>query len=113
MAVITGETLRTARLAGTSWGVSGYAATEVDAFLDRAAVALDELAAGRAPGMTAEDVSAVRFSVTRFRSGAGYAMGPVDDLLDEVAVRLRAAAPRPTGGTLLNGRPWDGGNLPT
>lgn len=96
-AELRATTLRTTRLA------AGYDVAEVDAFLDRAAAALEGTAV-----LAPDEVHAARFPQTWRR---GYAVEEVDDLLDRVADALRPApavgrharttapGPRPSPGT--------------
>lgn len=66
---------------------AGYAADEVDAFLDRAAAALTEAQPG--PGsLTSAEVESVHFSAIRF--GSGYDMDEVDGALDRISAELVA-----------------------
>ena len=105
---LTSTELRATSLGTALWGKRGYARDEVDAFLDRAAAALDALAVGRAPELTADDVHHAVFRKPRFGSGRGYDEGDVDDLLDRVEQALRGAAGQAEAGAIeLNGRPLD------
>jgi DivIVA domain-containing protein len=61
---------------------------EVDAFLDRAARALDERRNGQPQSLTPDDVLAARFHTTTSREG--YDQDEIDDLLDEVVEALKA-----------------------
>ncbi|NNH24413.1 DivIVA domain-containing protein, partial [Pseudokineococcus marinus] len=74
-AELRGTALRTTRFS------AGYDVAEVDAFLDRAAAALEG-----AGVLTPDDVHAASFTQT-WRGG--YAVDEVDDLLDRVADALR------------------------
>jgi DivIVA domain-containing protein len=62
---------------------------EVDAFLARVADALDALAAGRTPDVTADDVHTVAFTEPPLTHGRGYDEDAVDALLDQVEALLR------------------------
>lgn len=66
----------------------GYDIADVDAFVERAAAALDAHAAGRPGPVTADEVLNVRFRSTSFRPG--YDQDGIDDLLDEVVHALRS-----------------------
>jgi len=66
----------------------GYSIADVDGFLERAAVALDELNRHAMPSLTAEAVLAEKFKATKFREG--YDQDEVDDLLDRVVASLKA-----------------------
>jgi DivIVA domain-containing protein len=66
----------------------GYAIDEVDDFLRRAGVALDEHRRAAPLSLTPEAVLSTKFQATKFREG--YDQGEVDDLLDQVAANLRA-----------------------
>ncbi|WP_299038640.1 DivIVA domain-containing protein [uncultured Pseudokineococcus sp.] len=79
---ITAAELRGTELPVRRFG-EGYDVAEVDAFLQRAAGALD----GTGPGLTSDDVHAVTFTQVPWR--AGYDVGAVDDLLDRLADALR------------------------
>ena len=103
---LTGAALRDVRLGRPGWGRKGYDIAAVDAFLARAAEALDALAAGRRPGMTADDVRTVVFGKPGLGQGRGYDEDQVDDLLDAVENALRGVAP-PGRGTELDGRPLE------
>ena len=89
-----------AELRGTTLPVrrfgEGYDAAEVDAFLQRAAEALE----GAGAGLASDDVHAVLFTSVRRR---GYDTSAVDDLLDRLAdaLRGRVRAPRHAGAALL------------
>ncbi len=84
----TSHDVRAARFASTRFR-EGYEPAEVDALLDRVAVSLDELAAGRVGPHTlgADDVLNARFAATKFRDG--YDQDQVDDFLDTVILALR------------------------
>jgi DivIVA domain-containing protein len=86
---ITADELRAARPGRPGWGQKGYAPAEVDELLARAADALDDLAAGRAPRMTAEDVHHAVFRKAPFGRDRGYDEDQVDALLDRVERSLR------------------------
>jgi DivIVA domain-containing protein len=101
MAAITGAALRTVVLGRPGWGRRGYSPAEVDGFLARAADALDALASGRAPDVTADDVHTVVFTKPPI-GRRGYDEDAVDALLDQVESALRGA---PATGIELNGRP--------
>ncbi|MEJ5868562.1 DivIVA domain-containing protein [Pseudokineococcus sp. 5B2Z-1] len=106
-AELRGTALRTTRFS------AGYDVEEVDAFLDRAAAALEG-----AVVLAPDDVHAVLFTQSWRR---GYAVDEVDDLLDRVADALRPAPalgrhartdavdPRAGAGTATGGR----GHRPT
>ncbi|QTE30491.1 DivIVA domain-containing protein [Pengzhenrongella sicca] len=66
----------------------GYEIAAVDAFLERAGIAVDAHRRAAPSSLTADDVRAVRFRATKFREG--YDQDMVDDLLDQVAASLRA-----------------------
>ena len=104
MARLSGDDVRAVTFAQPGWGKRGYAPDEVDAFLDRAAAALDALAAGRPPGMDAEDVRLVVFRKPPIGK-RGYAEAGVDEFLDQVAASFPGAGG--TGGIELNGAPLD------
>ena len=72
----------------------GYAQDEVDAFLERAAIALDEHGRGGPLSLTADAVLQQKFRATKFKEG--YDQDEVDDFLDRVVVSLRT---EPTGET--------------
>ncbi|WP_051515441.1 DivIVA domain-containing protein [Candidatus Blastococcus massiliensis] len=91
MAGLTGAAVRAARPGRPGWGKKGYEPTEVDAFLARAADALDALAGGRAPGMTADDVHRAVFRKPGLGKGRGYDEDEVDALLEQVERTLRDA----------------------
>ena len=109
MSGITGSEVRAVQLGRPPWGRRGYAPAEVDALLARAADALEALAAGRTPAMTADDVHSVMFRKPSLGAGRGYDEDQVDELLDRIEQGLRAGPGWPTSGTtMLNGRPIDG-----
>jgi len=83
---LDGAQLRDIRLTRTRLG-EGYATADVDAFVERAAIALDEHRRGRTPSLRPQDVELVRFRSVRFREG--YDQGEVDALLGQVAQALR------------------------
>ena len=66
----------------------GYDQDEVDAFLDRVAVTLQEMERGESTprAVTAQAVGDVKFKATKFREG--YDQDEVDDFLDLVRERL-------------------------
>jgi DivIVA domain-containing protein len=101
MAAVTGAALRAAQPGRPGWGKRGYDVHQVDAFLGRAADALDSLVAGGLPGLTADDVHDVVFTKPRLGRGRGYDEHEVDALLDAVEAALRGDR----GGVELNGRP--------
>jgi DivIVA domain-containing protein len=103
MAGLTGAELRATRIGRPPLGRRGYRPEEVDAFLARAAEALEARAAGREPSLSADEVRDVVFAKPGFRSGRGYDEDQVDDLLDAVAEALRGTTAR---GIELNGRPF-------
>jgi DivIVA domain-containing protein len=108
MGRITAADLRSIELRRPGWGKKGYAPAEVDAFLARAADALDAVAAERTPELTAAQVHQVVFRKPRFGGGRGYDEGQVDDLLDAIEHALRSGPARPaTGAIELDGRPID------
>ena len=102
---MTGSELRAVVLRRPGMGRRGYAPEEVDAFLARAAEALDARDAGRPPGLTPDEVHDVVFSKPGFGKGRGYDEDQVDVLLDAVEAALRAGD-RPAGGIELNGSPY-------
>jgi DivIVA domain-containing protein len=105
---ITAAEVRAVRLRRPPWGRRGYAPAEVDAFLVRAADALEALAAGRAATVTADEVHTVVFRKPPFGAGRGYDEDSVDELLDSIEHTLRAGPGGPRPGTvMLNGRPID------
>lgn len=69
---------------------AGYEPDQVDDFLDEAAAALRDVAAGATPAMTVADVFDITFTPTRFRDG--YDQAQVDEFLDRVADTLEQAA---------------------
>ena len=103
-APITGAALRAVQLQRPGWGRRGYRTTDVDAFLARAADALDAVAAGRTPELAADDVRSAVFSKPPIGQ-RGYDEDAVDDLLDRVETALGGG---PAIGTELNGRPLGG-----
>ncbi|SDP47197.1 DivIVA domain-containing protein [Klenkia soli] len=104
MARLTGDDVRAVAFGQPGWGKRGYAPDEVDAFLDRAAAALDALAAGHPPGMDAADVQQVVFRKPPIGK-RGYAEAAVDDFLDQLAASMPGAGG--TTGIELNGAPLD------
>jgi DivIVA domain-containing protein len=107
MPPITGATLRAVQLGRPGWGRKGYDIEQVDAFLSRAADALDALAGGRIPGVTADDVHQVVFAKPGLGRGRGYDEDQVDTLLDAVEAALRGD-PGASAVPELNGRPLTG-----
>jgi DivIVA domain-containing protein len=103
-AALTGAGLRAVQLQRPGWGRRGYRPDEVDEFLARAADALDALAAGRTPDITADEVHTVVFRKPPIGQ-RGYDEDAVDDLLDRVEAALGGA---PATGIELNGRPLGG-----
>ena len=103
MAGITAAELRAVTIGRPPIGRRGYRPEEVDAFLARAAEALEARAAGRVPVMGPDDVHAVVFGKPGFRAGRGYDEDQVDDLLAAVAAALSGTTAR---GIELNGRPF-------
>ena len=101
MPPVTGAAVRALQLGRPGWGRRGYDPEQVDAFLARAADALDSLADGRVPGVTADEVHAVVFTKPGFGRPRGYDEDEVDDLLDAVETTLRGGSGVPE----LNGRP--------
>jgi DivIVA domain-containing protein len=104
MPPVTGAALRAVQLSRPGWGRRGYDVEQVDAFLARAADALDALADGRTPGVTADDVHGVVFTKPGFGRGRGYDEDDVDALLDAVESTLRGGSGA-RGVPELNGRP--------
>ena len=104
-APVTGAALRSAQLGRPGWGRRGYDIEQVDSFLARAADALDALAGGYTPGVTADEVHSVVFTKPGLGRGKGYDEDQVDALLDAVEATLRG-----TSATVieLNGRPMEG-----
>ena len=105
MPQLTGAAVRAARIGSPGWGKRGYDCAEVDAFLARAADALDALAAGRPPVVTADQVATVVFRKPRVGRGRGYDQDEVDDLLDGVEASLRGTLGGWPGVAELNGQP--------
>ena len=103
MSALTGADLRTVQLGRPGWGKRGYSPAEVDTFLARAAEALDAVAAGRAPGVTPDEVHTVVFRKPPIGK-RGYDEDAVDALLDRVEAALRGGTPV---GIELNGRPLE------
>ena len=101
MGRLTSTDLRAVTLGRPGWGRKGYRPEEVDAFLIRAAEALDALAMRRVPSLTADEVREVVFRRPGFGKGRGYDEDQVDELLDAVESALRADPAR----TQLDGRP--------
>jgi len=102
---ITAAELRAVQIRRPGWGQRGYDPGAVDALLARAADALEALAAGGVPRMTADEVRGAVFRRPPFGRGRGYDEHAVDALLDAVEESLR-------GGPLnrpieLNGRPLE------
>ena len=87
MAPLPGDELRAVRLTPTKFR-EGYDMAQVDAFLDRAAAALDEHQRGQVPSLSPDDVENVKFAATKFREG--YDQDETDDLLDRVIRTLRS-----------------------
>ena len=98
---MTGSALRAVVLGRPGWGRRGDSPAEVDAFLARAAAALDAVAAGRTPDVTADDVHTVVFTKPPI-GRRGYDEDAVDALLDQVETVLRGGS---ATGIELNGRP--------
>ena len=86
---MTGAALRAAELGRPGWGRKGYDIEQVDAFLTRAADALDAVADGRTPGVSADEVHSVVFAKPGLGRGRGYDEDQVDTLLDAVEAALR------------------------
>ena len=107
MAPLTGAALRAAQLRRPGWGRRGYEMEQVDAFRARAAEALDALADGRTPGLSADEVHTVVFTKPGLGRGRGYDEDEVDALLDAVENTLRGGSGA-SGVTELNGRPLTG-----
>jgi DivIVA domain-containing protein len=91
---LTAEDVRARRFTVTRWH-RGYDVAEVDALLERAASALEELAAGDpgGPALTGEDVRSSTFGTTLRRTG--YDEAEVDEFLDALAEALDAASVSP------------------
>jgi DivIVA domain-containing protein len=104
MSLLTAAAVRAARFGRPSWGRRGYDPEQVEALRVRVADALDTLAAGRAPAVTADDVHSVVFAKPRLGRGRGYDEDEVDVFLDQVETVLRAGAGG-LGVPELNGRP--------
>lgn len=102
MAGLTAADVRAVVFSRPGFGKRGYAPAEVDDFLDRAAAALDAVAAGGQPTMTAADVHDVVFRKPPVGQ-RGYREDAVDDFLDRLAAALGGSG----GGapTMLNGQP--------
>ena len=107
MAPVTGAALRAAQLRRPGWGRKGYDVEQVDAFLARAADALDALSDGRTPGLSADEVHTVVFAKPGLGRGRGYDEEEVDTLLEAVETTLRGGSGA-SGVTELNGRPLTG-----
>ena len=103
-APVTGAELRAVRLGRPGWGRRGYSPADVDAFLARAADALDAVAAGRPPEVTADEVHTVVFRKPPIGQ-RGYDEDAVDELLDRVESALGGG---PAPGIELNGQPLRG-----
>lgn len=86
---LTAAELRSTHLAPARRFAEGYAADEVDAFLARAADALDHRGTDGGD-LSAEDVVEATFTPTR---RGGYDQESVDDLLDRVVVALGGVPP--------------------
>ena len=89
MPPITAAALRAVQLGRPPWGKRGYDPGSVDAFLTQAADALEALAAGRRPALTADEVHQVVFRKPPLGRGRGYDEDQVDELLDAVERALR------------------------
>jgi DivIVA domain-containing protein len=85
---LTGADVRAARFAATKFR-DGYNQDDVDTILDRAAAALDDIAAHRATHLTltAEQLLNAKFRATKFREG--YDQDAVDTFLATVVQELR------------------------
>jgi DivIVA domain-containing protein len=70
--------------------LKGYDAREVDAFLDRVALALDDVERGRTSPLTLDDVKTVTFPVRR----SGYSIEAVDAFLIRVGEHFGAPTTR-------------------
>jgi DivIVA domain-containing protein len=106
MRPVTAAELRSIELRRPGWGKKGYAPAEAEAFLARAADALDAVAAERTPELTADQVRQVVFRKPPFGRGRGYDEDQVDDVLDAIEHALRSGPAWPGTGTIeLNGRP--------
>jgi DivIVA domain-containing protein len=91
------EDVRARRFTVTRWH-RGYDVAEVDVLLERAASALEELAAGAPagpahPALTGEEVRSSTFGTTLRRTG--YDEAEVDEFLDALAEALDAASVSP------------------
>ncbi|MGZ4537611.1 MAG: DivIVA domain-containing protein [Blastococcus sp.] len=104
MPQVTGAALRATRLGRPGWGRRGYDPAQVDAFLARAADALEAPADGRVAGVTADEVCSVVFTKPGLGRGRGYDEDEVDALLDAVEATLRGGSGA-RGVPELNGRP--------
>jgi DivIVA domain-containing protein len=84
---VTAAEVRAARFQATKFR-EGYDQDEIDAFLVRAADALEARAYGRpwTHLLTKDGVLSAKFQATKFREG--YDQDQVDDFLDRVAVSL-------------------------
>jgi len=83
---IDSATLRASVPAPTRRG-SGYVTEDVDAFVDRAARALDDRRRGAVPDLTAHEVRTVRFRAAGWRAER-YDHATIDALLDRVEAAL-------------------------
>ena len=86
------EDVRARRFTVTRWH-RGYDVAEVDVLLERAASALEQLAAGGPAVLTGEDVRSSTFGTTLRRTG--YDEAEVDEFLDALAEALDAASVSP------------------
>jgi DivIVA domain-containing protein len=84
---VTAAEVRAARFQATKFR-EGYDQDEIDAFMTRAAEALEAKASGRpwTHLLTRDGVLNAKFQATKFREG--YDQDQVDDLLDRVVVSL-------------------------
>ena len=103
MTELTAAALRAPRFGAPGWGKRGYDRAEVDAFLARVATALDAVAAGRMPAVTADQVHSVVFAKPGFGRGRGYDEDEVDRLLESVEGALRTRSGRGGGTGMPNG----------
>jgi len=88
---VTAAEVRAARFQATKFR-EGYDQDEIDAFMTRAAEALEAKASGRpwTHLLTRDGVLNAKFQATKFREG--YDQDQVDDLLDRVVASLRDAS---------------------
>jgi len=88
--MLTGHEVRTKTFHATKWR-EGYDVADVTAVLERAAAALDAVAAGHQTAglLTASELLGAKFRATKFRAGCDQ--DEVDDFLDVVVGALKAA----------------------